>query len=255
MTQELKPALGEQQENYRVQLPIFEGPLDLLLHLIKKNEIHIYDIPIALITQQYLSYMDLMKSLNLNIAGEFLVMAATLIHIKSKMLLPPEDQEEELQEEDPRVELVQRLLEYQRYKEAAERLAQKEEIWREVFHRENDSAEQIEQEVVLTEVSLFDLMEALQTVLARVPKDQVLEIVSDEMSVRKKMSLLMERLEKMGGLAFEHLFEEGQTRAAVIMTFLALLELVKLQLVVVQQIKLFETIWVTRASGAKSEES
>jgi len=251
MTREFKISLNEQQDNYRVQLPVFEGPLDLLLHLIKKSEINIYDIPIAQITQQYLEYLDLMKSLNLNIAGEFLVMAATLIHIKSKMLLPPDDQEDEAQEEDPRADLVHRLLEYQRFKEAAEGLAHREEVWREVFHRQIDPADQVEQDVVLTEVSLFDLMEALQSVLARVPKNKVLEIVPDELSVRQRMSLLMERVEKAGSLSFEALFEEERTRAAVIVTFLALLELIRLQLVVVQQIRLFETIWVSRASEGK----
>jgi segregation and condensation protein A len=254
MTQEFKTSLNEQQDDYRVQLPVFEGPLDLLLHLIKKNEINIYDIPIALITQRYLEYLDLMKSLNLNIAGEFLVMAATLIHIKSKMLLPPEDQEDETQEEDPRAELVHRLLEYQRFKEAAEGLARREEIWREVFRRQNDPASQPEQEIILSEVSLFDLMEALQAVLARVPKDKVLEIAPEALSVRKKMSLVMERLEKVGSLAFEALFDEERTRYAVIVTFLALLELIRLQLVVVQQIRLFETIRITRSLEGMHEE-
>ncbi len=251
MTPELKTFQREQEEKYRVQLPVFEGPLDLLLHLIKQNELNIYDIPIALITNQYLEYLDLMKSLNLNIAGEFLVMAATLIHIKSKMLLPLEDQEEETEEEDPRTDLVRRLLEYQRFKHAAEGLAWREEVWRDVFRRENQPIEQAEEEVVLSEVSLFDLMEALQTVLARVPKDKVLEIIPDELSVRQRMSQMMEHLEKIDGSIFEALFEEERTRAAVIVTFLALLELIKLQLVTVQQIKIFEAIWISKAPECK----
>ncbi len=251
MTPGIKTFQGEQEENYRVQLPVFEGPLDLLLHLIKKNELNIYDIPIALMTNQYLEYLDLMKSLNLNIAGEFLVMAATLIHIKSKMLLPPEDQEEETEEEDPRADLVRRLLEYQQFKHAAEGLAWREEIWRDVFRRENPPADPAEEEVVLSEVSLFDLMEALQAVLARVPKDKVLEIIPDEVSVRQRMSQMMERLEKVDGLIFESLFEGERTRAAVIVTFLALLELIRLQLANVQQIKNFEAIWISKASETK----
>lgn len=246
MTQGLNIFKGEQQENYRVQLPVFEGPLDLLLHLIKKSEINIYDIPIALITQHYLEYLDLMKSLNLNIAGEFLVMAATLIHIKSKMLLPQEDQEEETEEEDPRADFVRRLLEYQQFKHASEGLAWREEIWREVFHRENSPVDEAEGEVVLSEVSLFDLMEALQAVLARVSKEKVLEIIPDELSVRQRMSQVMERLEKADGIIFEALFEGERTRAAVIVTFLALLELIRLQVVIVQQIKLFEAIWISK---------
>ena len=251
MTQGLRTFQGEQQENYRVQLPVFEGPLDLLLHLIKKSEINIYDIPIALITQHYLEYLDLMKSLNLNIAGEFLVMAATLVHIKSKMLLPPEDQEEETEEEDPRADLVSRLLEYQQFKHASEGLAWREEIWREVFRRENGPVDEPEGEVVLSEVSLFDLMEALQAVLARVPKEKMLEIIPDELSVRQRMSQIMERLEKGDGTIFEALFEGERTRAAVIVTFLALLELIRLQVVVVQQIKLFEAIWISKAPESK----
>jgi segregation and condensation protein A len=247
----IKTFQGEREENYRVQLPAFEGPLDLLLHLIKKNELNIYDIPIALITHQYLEYLDLMKSFNLNIAGEFLVMAATLIHIKSKMLLPPEDQEEETEEEDPRADLVRRLLEYQRFKHAAEGLSWREEIWRDVFRRENPPADPAGEEVVLSDVSLFDLMEALQAVLARVPKDKVLEIIPDEVSVRQRMSQMMERLEKVDGLIFEALFEGERTRAAVIVTFLALLELIRLQLANVQQIKIFEAIWISKAPETK----
>ncbi len=251
MTLGLKTFRGEQEENYRVQLPVFEGPLDLLLHLIKKSEINIYDIPIALIANQYLEYLDLMKSLNLNVAGEFLVMAATLIHIKSKMLLPPEDQEEETEEVDPRADLVRRLLEYQQFKHAAEGLAWREEIWREGFHRENHSADQAEEGVVLSELSLFDLMEALQAVLARVPKDKVLEIIPDELSVRQGMSQMMERLEKVDGFIFEAIFEGERTRAAVIVAFLALLELIRLQIVNVQQIKIFEAIWISKAPESK----
>lgn len=250
MTEEIKALQRESEEDYRVQLPVFEGPLDLLLHLIKKSEINIYDIPIALITQQYLEYLDLMKSLNLNIAGEFLVMAATLIHIKSKMLLPPEDLQEEEPEEDPRAELVHRLLEYQRFKDAAEGLAHREETWREAFRRPQDCVEP-EQEILLTEVSLFDLMEALRTVLTRVPKEGVMEILPDELSVRQRMSLVMERLERSGGITFDALFEKERTRAAVIVTFLALLELIKLQLIAVQQIRLFETIWIMKAQEGK----
>jgi segregation and condensation protein A len=251
MTPEIKIFQGEQEENYRVQLPVFEGPLDLLLHLIKKNELNIYDIPIALMTHQYLEYLDLMKSLNLNIAGEFLVMAATLIHIKSKMLLPPEDQEEETEEEDPRADLVRRLLEYQQFKHAAEEFSWREEIWRDVFRRENPPTDPAQEEVVLSEVSLFDLMGALQAVLARVPKDKVLEIIPDEVSVRQRMSQMMERLEKVDGLIFEAFFEGEKTRAAVIVTFLALLELIRLQLASVHQIKIFETIWISRVSETK----
>jgi segregation and condensation protein A len=167
------------------------------------------------------------------------------------MLLPPEDQEVETEEDDPRADLVRRLLEYQQFKHASEGLAWREEVWRDVFRRENQPDHPVEEGVVLSEVSLFDLMEALQVVLARVPKDKVLEIVPDELSVRQRMSQMMERLEKVDGLIFETLFEGQRTRAAVIVTFLALLELIRLQLVNVQQIRIFEAIWISKTPETK----
>jgi segregation and condensation protein A len=245
----LQTLQGEDQEGYRVQLSVFEGPLDLLLHLIKKSEINIYDIPIALIARQYLDYLEAMKSFNLNIAGEFLVMAATLIHIKSKMLLPPEDLQEEEQEEDPRADLVRKLMEYQQFKDAGERLRWKEELWSDVFRREGDQTIEAGEEVMLSEVSLFDLMEALQIVLRRIPKGKVLEIAADELSVRERMSLVMERLEKVDGLPFEELFEGESVRSEIIAIFLALLELIRLRLVLIQQIKLFGPIYISRTTA------
>jgi len=188
-----------------------------------------------------------MKSLNLNIAGEFLVMAATLIYIKSRMLLPPEEIQEEEQERDPRADLVRRLLEYQQFKESAERLAWREELWRDVYRRGVEDTIPGET-ILLKDVSLFDLVGALQSVLARLPKERVIEIVPDEMSVHNKMSWVMERLEMVGTLAFEVLFEPDRTRASVILTFLAILELARLQLVTIQQVKPYKAIWVSRIS-------
>ena len=235
----------EQTEAYRVRLAVFEGPLDFLLHLIKKNEINIYDIPIARITQHYLEYLDLMKSLNLNLAGEFLVMAATLIHIKSRMLLPVEDRPEEEPEEDPRSDLVQRLLEYQRFKEAAEQLEGREELWRAVFRREGGSTDGEEVEVSLVDISLFDLTSALQAVLARIPETGVMELVLDEIPVRERMSLILERLERTEKMfSFESLFDGERTRGAVIAVFLALLELIRLRLAGVQQVRVYDQIWI-----------
>ena len=152
---------------YQVKIENFEGPLDLLLHLIKKNEINIYDIPIALIAQQYLDYLSVMKELNLGVAGEFLVMAATLLHIKSRMLLPVEEAAvDEDDGPDPREELVRRLLEYKQFKEAASQLDYKERLWRDVFSRESGSeVELTKDENLLDEISLFDLVDALQGVL------------------------------------------------------------------------------------------
>jgi len=233
------------QSDYAVKLPVFEGPLDLLLHLIKKQEIHIYDIPISLITRQYLEYLDLLKSLNLAVAGEFLVMAATLIHIKSRTLLPPAETEEGEEEEDPRAELVRRLMEYQRFKEAAEQLSQRELEWRDVFGR--PPAAPIngqEEEISLSDISLFDLLDALKAVLARVPEKRSLEIIVDELSVQDRMTLILDSLEERESAAFSELFVDDQSRMAVIVTFLALLELIRLKRVRVVQVELFGAIRV-----------
>ena len=144
---------------YNIKIPVFEGPFDLLLHLIRENKIDIYDIPIALITGQYLQYIEMMKELNLEIAGEFLVMAATLIHIKSRLLLPPDEETSAEENEDPRLELVQRLLEYQTFKEAASTLRKKEEDWMKIFFKEPVSDGD---EFYLVDVNLFDLIGAFK---------------------------------------------------------------------------------------------
>ncbi len=217
---------------YEVKLENFEGPLELLLHLIKKNEINIYDIPIALITQQYIETLDLMKSLNLSIAGEFLVMAATLIHIKSKTLLPPSEMEEGLEETDPRHELVWRLLEYQKFKEAADRLEERESLWREIFRREpSPSPELLPEEIPLVDVTLYDLLDALNSVLSRLPDKKLLQVTADALSVKDRMQFLIERMGNTESLLFEELFEGVSTRYAVVVTFLALLEMIRLGLI------------------------
>jgi len=232
--------MDDSQTSYAVKLPTFEGPLDLLLHLIKTNEINIYDIPIALITQQYLDYLKMMKTLNLSIAGEFIVMAATLIYIKSKMLLPVEEMPLEEQEEDPRVELVRRLLEYKQFKEAAITLAEREQEWRDVFRREEKGGNG--HEVTLADLNLFDLLDALQKVLERVPSKRSVDILIDELTVKDRMSVILSGLEAADGIDFLSLFETDRTRAAIIVTFLALLELIRLRLVWAQQNDLFGPI-------------
>jgi segregation and condensation protein A len=211
----------------RVQLDIFEGPLDLLLHLIKKNEVSITDIPIASITQQYLATLELMQTLNLDVAGEFLVMAATLIHIKSRMLLPADDNESDEDEGvDPRDELVRRLLEYQRFKEAADQLEQREILTRDVFVRAAASSEEAPAPG-FRELSVFELLRALRRVLDKLPKDDVHEVTLEKITVREKMTLLLDRLRAGGKVLFESLFDEVTSRMEVIVTFLAMLELVK----------------------------
>jgi segregation and condensation protein A len=214
-----------------VQLEIFEGPLDLLLHLIKKNEVSITDIPIAAITEQYLATLELMESFNLDIAGEFLVMAATLIHIKSRMLLPAGDGEAEDDEEagaDPRAELARRLLEYQRFKEAAAELEQRDLLTRDVFTRAA-TPPQAPDPPAFRELSVLELLAALRRVLERLPKDIYHEVMLEKITVREKMTLLLERLRAGGRIVFESLFSDARTRMEVVVTFLAMLELVKMR--------------------------
>jgi len=215
----------------QVQLEIFEGPLDLLLHLIKKNEVSITDIPIATITKQYLATLELMQGLNLDVAGEYLIMAATLMYIKSRMLLPPEEGDEEDEEEgDPREELVRRLLEYQRFKEAAGDLEKREILSRDVFVR--PSAAQAEVGTVTFEgLSIFDLISALQRVLELLPEEEFHAVTLEKISVRDKMNLLLDHLYRKGQVVFQSLFEGATSRLEVVVTFLALLELVKIRAV------------------------
>lgn len=231
-----------------VQLEIFEGPLDLLLHLIKKNEVSITDIPIAAITEQYLATLDLMQSLNLDIAGEFLVMAATLIHIKSRMLLPAgEDEADEEEGVDPRAELVRRLLEYQRYKEAAAALEQRELLARDVFVRSVAPAEEAPPRA-FRELSVFDLLGALKQVLERLPRDAVHEVTLDKITVREKMTLILEILRERPSVYFESLFAELKSRMEVVVTFLAMLELVKVRAIRVFQEQLNGPIVIEAAA-------
>lgn len=221
-----------------VKVDAFEGSLELLLHLIKENKIDIYDIPIAIITKQYLDTLDLMTSLKLSIAGDFLVMAATLIHIKSKMLLPiyETDEEEEI-EQDPRQELVARLLEYKKFKEAAGTLESYESIWRQVFSREAIQATEPCQEIPLGDLAISDLLSALQKVVERLPNKNVLTIQPDEMSVRDRIGFILSMLENESSLLFDQLFEGMESRYHVVITFLALLEVIRLGLIKILQVE------------------
>jgi segregation and condensation protein A len=233
----------------RVQLEIFEGPLDLLLHLIKKNEVSISDIPIAAITEQYLATLEVMQSLNLDVAGEFLVMAATLIHIKSRMLLPMADDEDEEDEgSDPRAELVKRLLEYQRFKDAADQLESREILTRDVFVRSAPPLEEVEPRG-FGEVSVFELLTALRRVIERLPKDSVHEVSLEKITVREKMTLILDILRPNGKTLFESLFAEVKTRMELIVTFLAMLELVKLRVIRIFQEEMNGPIQIEPAAG------
>ena len=234
------------------QLEIFEGPLDLLLHLIKKNEVNITDIPIATITEQYLATLELMQTLNLDTAGEFLVMAATLIHIKSRTLLPESDTEtdEEEEGEDPREELMKRLLEYQRFKEAAGELGQRDVLTRDVFVRATAPTEK-PAPTAFRELSVFELLTALRRVLERLPKDEFHEVTLEKITVREKMTLVLERLRVDGQIMFESLFTDAGTRMAVIVTFLAMLELVKIRAIRIFQDRLDGPIIIEAAVGVE----
>ncbi len=240
---------------YQVRIENFEGPLDLLLHLIKKNEINIYDIPVALIAQQYLDYLSVMKELNLAVAGEFLVMAATLLHIKSRMLLPEDEAPDEEEDgPDPREELVRRLLEYKQFKEAASQLDGQERLWREMFTRETVPSIELESdEALLEDVSLFNLVDALQEMLARNPGKQMVEIIPDNMTVRDRMNAIIETLEGQEAVPFTSLFDISSHRIIVIVTFLALLELIRIRVVRVFQSEIFGAILVSRAFSAVTE--
>jgi segregation and condensation protein A len=237
---------SEGRLSYTFRLEGFEGPLDLLLHLIQKNELDIFNIPIALITEQYLEYLQMMKVLNLDIAGEYLLMASTLLHIKSKMLLPKSSEGEEEEEEDPRAELVRRLLEYQKYKEAALELEKRPLLNRDVFIRLVATEPEEEPEEEKIEVSLFELLEAFRKVLERVKAETVHEVILEHLSVEDKIQEILTLLERENrSLAFHRLFPEQASPRVVVITLLAILELVKMKRIRIFQLALFETIRIS----------
>lgn len=235
---------------FAVQLDNFSGPLDLLLHLIKKNEVEIVDVPIAEITTQYLAVIDTMQTLNLDVAGEFLLMAATLLHIKSRMLLPQiaEDGAEEEEEEDPRAELVRRLLEYQKYKEASLQLDDLPQLNRELFARIAPEPEVVEEgEGEFVAVGLYDLLQALQQLLKERPEPSIHEVSAEQLSVADRINQILGALQGQQSISFRELFPAGVNRHEVIVSFLAMLELVKMRLVRLLQSQRFGSIWISPA--------
>ncbi|NLN75030.1 MAG: segregation/condensation protein A [Armatimonadetes bacterium] len=230
---------------YKVTLGVFEGPLDLLLHLIRSNEIDIYDIPIAEVTEQYLSYLSLMESLDLEVAGEWLVMAATLLEIKSRMLLP-DDPKEELEEEavDPRVELVERLIEYEKFKGAAEVFREREAEQAKVFGRGAVELDyDLRPEFDLSNITAVDLLAALQRILSDIDEEPVTSIQRRKVSVRMRMREIYKRaIDAAGQLHFVDLFDDVTSRVEVVITFLALLELLRQKKLTVKQAKAFAPI-------------
>ena len=212
---------------YRIELEGFQGPLDLLLHLIRKNQIDIYDIPIAEVTAQYLGYLDMMRDLNLDVASEFLVMASNLIYIKSRTLLPSPAEEEEPQEPDPREELIRRLLEYSKYRKAAEELGRRPALNTDVFVRPEVEARPDTPEIYV-EATLFQLMDAFAKVLSTAEKRRPHDVERDSFTLEEGIAHLEGRLQSCGGsMRFAELFEELVTRRRIVTVFLALLELIK----------------------------
>lgn len=220
---------------YKVHIEdIYEGPMDLLLHLIKKYEIDIYDIPIALITEQYLEYIELMKSMNIDFAGDFIVMASTLAQIKSRMLLPA--LEEENDDEDPRLAIVKPLEEYIRMKSAAEQLTERNLLWEDTFVRNPGQEDHLingEDEII--KVGLFELIDAFQTILKNISPDSRVDITADSISVKDRIAQIVDVFESSGSITFDELFSKDSDKGEIIVTFLAILEMVKLGLVRVVQ--------------------
>ncbi len=241
----------DDDQAYEVKLEAFTGPMDLLLHLIRKQKINIYDIPIALIARQYLEYLSLMKTLNLSLAGEFLVMAATLLYIKSRTLLPKDETIEPEDEEviDPRSELVRQLIEYERFKDAAGSLVVRERLWQDSFTRDPlpvPKKLEEEEDVWTEDLQIFDLLSALQGVLDRAPSDTYVEVSRENWTVEERIQVVMERLETEATVPFEELFEQHWSRPLIVVTFLGLLELVRMNLVRLYQGEWFGPIHVTR---------
>ncbi|MFN0087548.1 MAG: segregation and condensation protein A [Blastocatellia bacterium] len=238
----------DRRDSYRVRIEAFEGPMDLLLYLIKKDEIDIYDIPIALITNQYLQYLEMMEQLDITVAGDFLVMASTLIYIKSKMLLPPEPKiegEEDLNE-DPRAELVERLLEYQRYKSASQMLHSRLEIESAVYTRGALETDKSNPEVSAT---VFDLLRVFNEILKRAESKIEMEIARDEVTMAEKLAEIYALLELRDEINVRELFEMARSKREMILTFLAVLELVKDWKIHIMQRELFSEIFARRRTS------
>ena len=244
------------QEEYKVKLEVFEGPLDLLLYLIKKDEVDIYNIPIEKITTQYMEYLNLMRMLDLNIAGEFIVMAATLMMIKSRMLLPVDERPElEEEEDDPRWDLVRQLVEYKKFKDAALRLQEKELLQENVFALGSEGIipEPEDPGVVLGDVSLFDLISAFNEVLKRAKPEELGEIYADKWTVADKIDVILGVVSANRQVSFSSLFGDAAGRHEIICTFLAVLELIRLRQINITQKERFSEIVICGVEHVPAE--
>lgn len=232
------PSAGDDRA-YKVALEVFEGPMDLLLYLIKRDEIDIYDIPIEKITKDYMAYLETFKMLNIGLAGEFLVMAANLCYIKSRMMLPKHVQppEEDADEEDPRWDLIRQLIEYKKFKEAANQLGKKEAEEQDHFRNKPEKIETDKEEKrpLSENVGIFDLIRAFQNILDRFQDEGLGEIVDDKFTVSEKIDHILSSVEPGGTISFLSLFKDAASKGEMIVTFLAVLELMKLNYFCVRQ--------------------
>jgi len=239
------------EADYKVKLEVFEGPLDLLLYLIKQDEIDIYDVSLERITRQYLEYLHAFKELNIELAGEFIVMAANLIYLKSRSLLPVDQQppEEDAEEHDPRWDLIRQLIEYKKFKEAATELHLRQLKQERIFAREGSSGSDLQEPLRLEEVGIFQLINAFQTVLKRIEaRKDVQEIFAERFSVSEKIEVILQRVANNTRLRFSDLFGDVVSRVEVVVTFLALLELIRLRQVRALQKNMFEEIEIAAAA-------
>lgn len=249
-----EPLVRAARPGVTFKLPRFEGPLDLLLHLIKRDEVDIHDIPIAHITKQYLQYIEIMQLLDLDVAGEFLVMAATLMRIKAKMLLPLPSTTDDEDEGDPREELVQRLIEYRLYKEAALGMQVREGLRRSLHERGQVPTEDDAGPLPLAPANLFDLLEALQRVMARKPERQIYSVETEGYDIEDKMSLIARTVAELGELRFSDIMREARARMEIIVSFMALLELIKMAKVICVQDANFSDILILPRLPERSDE-
>ena len=237
--------------SYHVRLTQFEGPLDLLLHLIRRDKINIYDIPISHITKEYLSYIEIMQELSLEVAGEFFVMAATLMRIKAQMLLPKRPDEED--EEDPREELVKNLLEYRKFKEAASHFAERESDRRKVFTRPAVRPPEGEKDTSLMEVSIFDLVDAFKKVMEDLKNQISYRIEKETYTIEEKIDLIRDRIASNSEILFTELFSGEIDRLEIIVTFLAILEMARIGELSARQMTSSGDVWLFRPVETSKE--
>jgi segregation and condensation protein A len=243
--------------SYRIKLDVFEGPFDLLLFLIKKDEVDIYDIPILSIAEQYLEYIELMKMLDLEVAGEFIEMVAILMNIKARMLLPRPVGMTEEEYEDPRMELVERLIEYKRYKDAALQMSGYEDERRKLFPRkifpQMVVTEEITDEEYLGDVTLFDLLLAFKTALNNMPKITKHEVKRIDVTIEQQSEMILSELQQKPVVLFQELMSRIPEKIVIVVTFIALLELIKKRLIVVRQSEVFDDIRIKAPEEAEPQ--